>query len=65
MSQVENFLKGKTLSDKVAVQAVNSALTNAAPLKYNATKIDMAKGPVDFRFGEAHYGIIEGRRFGV
>ena len=40
----EDFLKGKTLSDQLATQAVNSALTNAAPLKYNATKIDMAKG---------------------
>jgi hypothetical protein len=25
-------------------QAVSVALANAAPLKYNATKIDMAKG---------------------
>jgi xanthine dehydrogenase YagS FAD-binding subunit len=40
----EDFLKGKTLSDQLATQAVASALTNAAPLKYNATKIDMAKG---------------------
>jgi len=41
---VENFLKGKTLSADLADQAVAVALTNAAPLKYNATKIDMAKG---------------------
>src|SRR3989442_8811350 len=41
---VENFLKGKTLSAALGTQAVNVALTNAAPLKYNATKIDMAKG---------------------
>ena len=40
----EEFLKGKTLSEQLATQAVASALTNAAPLKYNATKIDMAKG---------------------
>jgi xanthine dehydrogenase YagS FAD-binding subunit len=40
----EDFLKGKTLSDQLATQAVASALANAAPLKYNATKIDMAKG---------------------
>ena len=40
----EEFLKGKTLTDQIAAQAVSSALTNAAPLKYNATKIDMAKG---------------------
>ncbi|MBV9397022.1 MAG: FAD binding domain-containing protein [Bryobacterales bacterium] len=41
---VENFLKGKSLSEDLAAQAVSVALTNAAPLKYNATKIDMAKG---------------------
>jgi len=41
---VENFLKGKTLSENLSSQAVSIALANAAPLKYNATKIDMAKG---------------------
>ena len=41
---VENFLKGKTLSADLGDQAVAIALANAAPLKYNATKIDMAKG---------------------
>lgn len=41
---VENFLKGKQLTADVGSQAVNVALANAAPLKYNATKIDMAKG---------------------
>jgi xanthine dehydrogenase YagS FAD-binding subunit len=41
---VENFLKGKTLSADLADQAVPIALANAAPLKYNSTKIDMAKG---------------------
>jgi xanthine dehydrogenase YagS FAD-binding subunit len=41
---VENFLKGKTLSADLGSQAVDVALANAAPLKYNATKIDMAKG---------------------
>jgi len=41
---VEAFLKGKTLSADLATPAVSSALANAAPLKYNATKIDMAKG---------------------
>jgi xanthine dehydrogenase YagS FAD-binding subunit len=41
---VENFLKGKTLSAELGEQAVAVALLNAAPLKYNATKIDMAKG---------------------
>src|ERR1700733_13569443 len=41
---VENFLKGKRLNADLGSQAVNVALANAAPLKYNATKIDMAKG---------------------
>jgi xanthine dehydrogenase YagS FAD-binding subunit len=41
---VENFLKGKSLTEDLGHQAVSVALTNAAPLKYNATKIDMAKG---------------------
>jgi xanthine dehydrogenase YagS FAD-binding subunit len=41
---VENFLRGKTLSADLGNQAVDVALANAAPLKYNATKIDMAKG---------------------
>ncbi len=38
------FLKGKTLSAELGEQAISVALANAAPLKYNATKIDMAKG---------------------
>src|SRR5215831_5945539 len=42
--EAENFLKGKTLTDQLAQQAMAAALTNSAPLKYNATKIDMAKG---------------------
>ena len=41
---VEDFLKGKFLTPDLADQAVALALANAAPLKYNATKIDMAKG---------------------
>jgi len=41
---VENFLKGKTLSADLTRQALATALTNAAPLKYNAAKIDMARG---------------------
>jgi xanthine dehydrogenase YagS FAD-binding subunit len=41
---VENFLKGKTLSAELGQQAIAVALASAAPLKYNATKIDMAKG---------------------
>jgi xanthine dehydrogenase YagS FAD-binding subunit len=41
---VEAFLKGKILTAELGEQAVSVALANAAPLKYNATKIDMAKG---------------------
>ena len=41
---VENFLKGKSFSDTLHDEAAAMALANAAPLKYNATKIDMAKG---------------------
>lgn len=41
---VEEFLKGKTLSESLANQSADLALANAAPLKYNSTKIDMAKG---------------------
>ena len=41
---VEDFLKGKRLTAELASQSVSVALANAAPLKYNATKIDMAKG---------------------
>jgi xanthine dehydrogenase YagS FAD-binding subunit len=41
---VENFLRGKMLSADLADQVVVIALANAAPLKYNSTKIDMAKG---------------------
>jgi xanthine dehydrogenase YagS FAD-binding subunit len=41
---VEEFLKGKVLSTQLIAQAQAMALPNAAPLKYNAEKIDMAKG---------------------
>jgi xanthine dehydrogenase YagS FAD-binding subunit len=41
---VEDFLKGKQLTAALASESVSVALSNAAPLKYNATKIDMAKG---------------------
>jgi xanthine dehydrogenase YagS FAD-binding subunit len=41
---VEDFLRGKALTAGLTDQAVAMALANAAPLKYNATKIDMAKG---------------------
>jgi xanthine dehydrogenase YagS FAD-binding subunit len=41
---VEDFLRGKVLSAQLIAQAQAVALTNAAPLKYNAEKIDMAKG---------------------
>jgi xanthine dehydrogenase YagS FAD-binding subunit len=41
---VESFLKGKTLSAELGDPAVSIALKDAAPLKYNAMKIEMAKG---------------------
>ena len=41
---VEDFLRGKQLTTELASESVSVALSNAAPLKYNATKIDMAKG---------------------
>jgi xanthine dehydrogenase YagS FAD-binding subunit len=41
---VEAFLKGKTLGPDLHAPAIAAALTNAAPLKYNGSKIDMAKG---------------------
>jgi xanthine dehydrogenase YagS FAD-binding subunit len=42
--EVEDFLMGKPLGEGLSLQAVSIALNNAAPLKYNSTKIDMAKG---------------------
>jgi xanthine dehydrogenase YagS FAD-binding subunit len=41
---VEAFLRGKTVGPELWAQAQAAALTAAAPLKYNAEKIDMAKG---------------------
>jgi xanthine dehydrogenase YagS FAD-binding subunit len=41
---VEGLLKGKRLRPELAADIVPQALTNAAPLKYNAMKIEMAKG---------------------
>src|ERR1700688_689556 len=41
---VEDFLKAKSLTADLGNQAVSVALTSAAPLKYNAMKIEMAKG---------------------
>jgi xanthine dehydrogenase YagS FAD-binding subunit len=41
---VEALLRGKTLTAAVADDVVAQALANAAPLKYNAMKIEMAKG---------------------
>jgi CO/xanthine dehydrogenase FAD-binding subunit len=41
---VEDFLKGKTLTTNLINQSMAQALANTAPLKYNATKVDMAKG---------------------
>jgi xanthine dehydrogenase YagS FAD-binding subunit len=41
---VEQFLKGKTLGPELHAPAMAAALANAAPLKYNSAKVDMAKG---------------------
>jgi xanthine dehydrogenase YagS FAD-binding subunit len=41
---VENLLSGQTPGAQLADDAVARALANAAPLKYNAMKIEMAKG---------------------
>ena len=41
---VEQFLKGKTLGAELHAPAMAAALANAAPLKYNSAKVDMAKG---------------------
>jgi xanthine dehydrogenase YagS FAD-binding subunit len=41
---VEGILKGKTLWTGLLAEVLPNALLNAAPLKYNAMKIEMAKG---------------------
>jgi xanthine dehydrogenase YagS FAD-binding subunit len=41
---VEKVLSGKTLGAGLTGDAVAGALANAAPLKYNAMKIEMARG---------------------
>jgi xanthine dehydrogenase YagS FAD-binding subunit len=41
---VEGVLRGKTLRAGLADEVLPHALVNAAPLKYNAMKIEMAKG---------------------
>jgi xanthine dehydrogenase YagS FAD-binding subunit len=41
---VETYLKGKPLGAELAQQAAARALANAAPLKYNEHKIDVARG---------------------
>jgi xanthine dehydrogenase YagS FAD-binding subunit len=41
---VENLLRGNELSEGLREQAVAMALAKGAPLKYNAMKIEMAKG---------------------
>ena len=51
---VENFLKGKTLREELGGQAAEVALAGAAPLKYNATKIDMAKGLLQSGIAKLH-----------
>ncbi len=41
---VEAALRGKRLGEELAAEIVPQALVNAAPLKYNGMKIEMAKG---------------------
>ena len=41
---VEGLLRGKALDAALADEIVGQSLANAAPLKYNAMKIEMAKG---------------------
>ena len=41
---VEELLKGKTLGPALSADIPQRALANAAPLKYNAMKIEMARG---------------------
>jgi xanthine dehydrogenase YagS FAD-binding subunit len=41
---VEAFLKGKRLSTQLTSDVLPQTLVDAAPLKYNAMKIEMAKG---------------------
>jgi len=41
---VEGVLRGKTLRAGLVDEVLPHALVNAAPLKYNAMKIEMAKG---------------------
>jgi CO/xanthine dehydrogenase FAD-binding subunit len=41
---VEAFLTGKTLGPTLIADVVPRALQDAAPLKYNAMKIEMSKG---------------------
>ena len=43
-ASVEDLLRGKPLGAGLADEAVSHALANAAPLKYNAMKIEMARG---------------------
>jgi len=43
-TSVEALLRGKTLTAAVADEIVAQSLADAAPLKYNAMKIEMAKG---------------------
>jgi CO/xanthine dehydrogenase FAD-binding subunit len=41
---VETFLKGRALSGDLPQQAAARALLNAAPLKYNEHKVEVARG---------------------
>ena len=41
---VETFLNGKTLGGELPAMAAARALGNAAPLKYNEHKVEVARG---------------------
>lgn len=43
MVEVEEFLKGKELTEEIANQAAEISVKNAVPLKYNSYKIDITK----------------------
>ena len=57
---VEAFLKGKTINPQLIGQAQAMALADSAPLKYNAQKIDMAKGLGPARLGSGAAVSVKG-----
>lgn len=43
LTEAEEYLKGKKLTEETAAKAADLALKNAIPLEMNAYKIEMAK----------------------